>query len=98
MDPVPPALRDRLEVLELPGYTREEKLSISKQFLVPKQLEEHGLNNEKLAFDDSALAEVIDSYTREAGVRNLEREIANVIRAIAVLVAEGKAQPTETIT
>jgi ATP-dependent Lon protease len=98
MDPVPPALRDRLEVLELPGYTREEKLSISKQFLVPKQLEEHGLTAEKLAFDDAAVAEVIDSYTREAGVRNLEREIANVIRAIAVLVAEGKAQPAERVT
>ena len=98
MDPVPPALRDRLEVLELPGYTREEKLSISKQFLVPKQLEEHGLSGDKVAFDDSAIAEVIDSYTREAGVRNLEREIANVIRAIAVLVAEGKAQANEKVT
>ncbi len=98
LDPVPPALRDRLEVLELPGYTREEKLSISKQFLIPKQLSEHGLSNEKLVFEDAALAEVIDSYTREAGVRNLEREAANVIRAIAVLVAEGKAQPTETVT
>jgi ATP-dependent Lon protease len=98
MDPVPPALRDRLEVLELPGYTREEKLSISKQFLVPKQLEEHGLTNDRLAFDDAAVAEVIDSYTREAGVRNLEREIANVIRAVAVLVAEGKAQPQERVT
>src|SRR5450755_2037645 len=97
LDPVPPALRDRLEVLELPGYTREAKLSISKQFLIPKQLEEHGLSKEKLVFEDAALAEVIDSYTREAGVRNLEREAANVIRAIAVLVAEGKAQPTETV-
>ncbi|HTB57711.1 MAG TPA: endopeptidase La, partial [Polyangia bacterium] len=87
MDPIPPALRDRLEVLELPGYTREEKLNISKQFLIPKQLEEHGLSKEKLVFDDAALAEIIDSYTREAGVRNLEREAANVIRAIAVLVA-----------
>jgi ATP-dependent Lon protease len=98
MDPVPPALRDRLEVLELPGYTREEKLNISKQFLVPKQLEEHGLSGEKVKFDDAAVAEVIDSYTREAGVRNLERELANVIRAIAVLVAEGKAQPAERVT
>ena len=96
--PDPPALRDRLEVLELPGYTREEKLSIAKQFLVPKQLEEHGLHEERLAFDDAAVAEVIDSYTREAGVRNLEREIANVIRAVAVLVAEGKAQPAERVT
>ncbi|HZL18285.1 MAG TPA: endopeptidase La [Polyangia bacterium] len=98
LDPIPPALRDRLEVLELPGYTREEKLSISKQFLIPKQLSEHGLSSEKLVFEDAALSEIIDSYTREAGVRNLEREAANVIRAIAVLVAEGKAQPTEHVT
>jgi ATP-dependent Lon protease len=98
MDPVPPALRDRLEVLELPGYTREEKLNISKQFLVPKQLEEHGLGADKVVFEDAAVAEVIDSYTREAGVRNLERELANVIRAIAVLVAEGKAAPQERLT
>ena len=98
IDPIPPALRDRMEVLELPGYTREEKLAIAKQFLVPKQLEEHGLTDERLAFDDAAVAEVIDSYTREAGVRNLEREIASVIRAVAVQVAEGKAQPAERVT
>jgi ATP-dependent Lon protease len=98
MDPIPPALRDRLEVLELPGYTREEKLSICKQFLIPKQLEEHGLSKEKVIFEDGALAEIIDSYTREAGVRNLEREAANVIRAIAVLVAEGKAKEIEQVT
>jgi ATP-dependent Lon protease len=98
LDPVPPALRDRLEVLELPGYTREEKLNISRQFLIPKQLEEHGLSKDKIVFDDAAVAEVIDSYTREAGVRNLEREMANVIRAIAVLVAEGKSGDLERIT
>ena len=106
MDPIPPALRDRLEVLELPGYTREEKLNISKQFLVPKQLSEHGLDakpegedsGQRVVFEDAAVAEVIDSYTREAGVRNLERELANVIRAVAVLVAEGKAQPKEVVT
>jgi ATP-dependent Lon protease len=98
LDPVPPALRDRLEVLELPGYTREEKLNISRQFLIPKQLEEHGLSKEKVVFEDNAVAEVIDSYTREAGVRNLEREMANVIRAIAVMVAEGKAGELERIT
>src|SRR5580692_8012618 len=98
MDPIPPALRDRLEVLELPGYTREEKLNISKQFLIPKQLEEHGLTAGKVVFEDASGAEVIDSYTREAGVRNLEREVANVVRAIAVLVAENKAQPLETVT
>ncbi len=108
MDPIPPALRDRLEVLELPGYTREEKLNISKQFLIPKQLSEHGLDakpdgdgdggGQRVVFEDTAVAEVIDSYTREAGVRNLERELANVIRAVAVLVAEGKAQPKEVVT
>ncbi len=98
LDPVPPALRDRLEVLEIPGYTREEKLNIAKQFLIKKQVEEHGLTDERLVFDDAAVGEIIDSYTREAGVRNLEREIANVIRAVAVLVAEGKATEKETVT
>jgi ATP-dependent Lon protease len=98
LDPVPPALRDRLEVLEIPGYTREEKLNIAKQFLMKKQVEEHGLTEARLVFDDDAVGEIIDSYTREAGVRNLEREVANVIRAVAVLVAEGKAQEKETVT
>jgi ATP-dependent Lon protease len=98
MDPIPPALRDRLEVLEIPGYTREEKLNISKQFLIKKQLEEHGLNGERVQFEDPAVAEVIDSYTREAGVRNLERELASVVRAVAVLVAEDKAKEKEVIT
>jgi ATP-dependent Lon protease len=98
LDPVPPALRDRLEVLEIPGYTREEKLNISKQFLIKKQLEEHGLNGERVTFEDPAVAEVIDSYTREAGVRNLERELASVVRAVAVLVAEEKAKEKEIIT
>ena len=89
MDPVPPALRDRLEILELPGYTRDEKMQIATHFLVPKQLDEHGLKTDQLSFSDDALEEIIDSYTREAGVRNLEREIANVIRGCAVKVAEG---------
>ena len=97
MDPIPPALRDRLEVLEIPGYTREEKLNISKQFLIKKQLEEHGLGGERVIFEDAAVAEVIDSYTREAGVRNLERELASVVRAVAVLVAEDKAKEKEVI-
>jgi ATP-dependent Lon protease len=98
LDPIPPALRDRLEVLEIPGYTREEKLNISKQFLIKKQLEEHGLTPERVGFEDAAVAEVIDSYTREAGVRNLERELASVVRAVAVLVAEDKAKDREVIT
>jgi ATP-dependent Lon protease len=91
LDPIPPALRDRLEVLELPGYTRDEKRSIAKQFLIPKQLQEHGISAEQLELTESAVGEIIDSYTREAGVRNLEREVANVCRGVAVKVAEGSA-------
>lgn len=102
MDPVPAALKDRLEILEIPGYTRDEKMAIAKEFLVPKELEEHGLKPEELQFTDGAIREIIDSYTREAGVRNLEREVANVIRGCAVKVAEGKAEeglpPVDTET
>ena len=98
MDPVPPALRDRLEILELPGYTRDEKMQIAKRFLVPKQLEEHGLNEDLLTFQDDSLAEIIESHTREAGVRNLEREVANVIRGCAVKVAEGQEDALAPIT
>src|SRR6186997_1658649 len=93
MDPIPPALRDRLEVLELPGYTREEKLSISKQFLIPKQLEEHGLTEERLEITNEAIEEIIEHYTREAGVRSLERQVSSVIRGVAVKVAEGDHTP-----
>jgi len=92
LDPIPPALKDRLELLELPGYTRQEKLAIARRFLVPKQIGEHGLEEAGVTIDftDEALQELIDSYTREAGVRNLEREISAVIRAIAVRVVEGE--------
>lgn len=89
LDPVPPALKDRMEVLELPGYTEEEKLMIAKQFLIPKERSEHGLNEELIEFQDDALKVVIRSYTREAGVRNLERQIATICRAVAKDVAEG---------
>jgi ATP-dependent Lon protease len=89
IDPVPAALKDRLEILELPGYTRDEKRNIARQFLVPKQLEEHGLKNEQIEVTDEAVAEIIDGYTREAGVRNLEREVGSVARGVAVKVAEG---------
>jgi ATP-dependent Lon protease len=85
---IPPALQDRMEVLELPGYTEEEKLMIAKDFLIPKQLEEHGLQVEQLHFDDRALGVMIGSYTREAGVRNLEREIAAVCRGVAKEIVE----------
>jgi ATP-dependent Lon protease len=92
LDPIPPALRDRMEVLELPGYTEEEKVMISKQFLIPKERFEHGLNEDLIAFEDEALKIVIRSYTRESGVRNLEREIAAICRAVAKLVAEGDTE------
>jgi ATP-dependent Lon protease len=94
MDPVPPALKDRMEVLELPGYTEEEKLMIAKEFLIPKQLAEHGLSADLVGFDDEAVSVIIRSYTREAGVRNMEREIAAVCRAVAQEVAEGKTEKT----
>jgi ATP-dependent Lon protease len=89
LDPIPPALKDRMEVLELPGYTEEEKLMIAKQFLIPKERFEHGLNEDLIEFQDDALKVVIKSYTRESGVRNLEREIATICRAVARDVAEG---------
>jgi ATP-dependent Lon protease len=97
LDPIPPALRDRLEIIELPGYTREEKRNIARQFLIPKQLEEHGISKTQLEFADDAVEEIVDAYTREAGVRNLEREVANVCRGVAVKVAEGKLDK-ESIT
>lgn len=97
LDPIPPALKDRMEVLELPGYTEEEKVMIAKDFLIPKQLEEHGLTDNLLGFDDEALKVIVRSYTREAGVRNLEREVATVCRAVAREVAEGKADKTMVV-
>jgi ATP-dependent Lon protease len=87
---IPEALRDRLEIIEVPGYTRNEKLGIAKQFLVPKQLREHGLTEERLRFSDEGLECIVDAYTREAGVRGLEREIAAICRAMTVKLADGK--------
>src|SRR5690606_1315987 len=90
---IPPALRDRMEIIEIPGYTRREKLDISRVHLVPKQLEEHGIKPEQLRLEPASMEAVIDHYTREAGVRNLERQLASVIRGVAVKVAEGEAGP-----
>jgi ATP-dependent Lon protease len=88
LETIPPALLDRMEVLEIPGYTRDEKLEIAKRHLVPKQIAEHGLDERQISFDEESLTVIIEQYTREAGVRNLEREVANVIRGVAVKVAE----------
>ncbi|MBN2107967.1 MAG: endopeptidase La [Deltaproteobacteria bacterium] len=89
IDVIPAALRDRLEVLELPGYTELEKLHIARAFLVQRQLAEHGLTEDNLTISDDAIRLVIQEYTREAGVRNLEREIAAIFRGVARKVAEG---------
>ena len=91
---IPPALRDRMEVLELPGYTQEDKLRIARTFLFPKQLDAHGLGPEHLEMTDEAIMAVIRDHTREAGVRNLERELASVCRAVARKVAEGESEVT----
>ncbi|MGD9874220.1 MAG: endopeptidase La [Kiritimatiellia bacterium] len=92
IDTVPPPLRDRMEVLELSGYTINEKLHIAQKFLIKKEMAAHGLKAGQIAFEKSALELIIDGYTREAGVRNLEREVANVCRKVARSVAEGKKE------
>lgn len=89
---IPAPLRDRMEIIELPGYTFEEKLSIAKQHLIPKQISEHGITDKQIEFQDDAVLKIAESYTREAGVRNLEREVASVCRSVAVEVAEGRSQ------
>jgi ATP-dependent Lon protease len=90
LDSIPPPMRDRMEILELSGYTDEEKLAIANRFLIPKQVKAHGLANEPLEWTDDGLTFLIRNYTREAGVRNLEREIATAARKIATRKAEGK--------
>jgi ATP-dependent Lon protease len=90
LDPIQPAFRDRMEILNLPGYTEEEKLQIALQHLVPKQVKEHALSEKRIVFTQGAIKKIISLYTREAGVRNLEREIAAVCRKVARKVAEGK--------
>ena len=92
MHTIPPALQDRMEVLRLHGYTEQEKVEIAKQFLVRKQMEQAGLTEKNMKFTDDAITSLIRSYTREAGVRNLEREIGNVCRKVArKVVKEGES-------
>jgi len=90
LDPIPPALLDRMEVLELPGYTDAEKLLIAKRYLVPKQREANGLKAGHISFSDAAIKNVISEHTQEAGLRNLEREIGSICRKVAREIAEGK--------
>ena len=97
LDTIPGPLRDRMEIIELPGYTQEEKLEIARRYLVKRQLKANGLTEEQTRIDDDALREIIASYTREAGVRNLEREIGSVLRNVAVRITEGKA-PAVSVT
>ncbi|MEZ4374552.1 MAG: endopeptidase La [Polyangiaceae bacterium] len=87
---IPEALKDRLEVIEVPGYPRSDKIHIAREFLVPKQLNEHGLTQEQIEFTTEGIEILIDAYTREAGVRNLERQVASICRDIAVRLAEGE--------
>ena len=92
LETIPPPLRDRMEIIELVGYTASEKLKIAKRFLLPRQRKEHGLNAKQIKFSDGAVKLLIDSYTREAGLRNLEREIGTMCRHAAGQVAEGLAE------
>ena len=94
LEPVPPALKDRMEVIELAGYTEEDKLEIAKRHLIPKQIKENGLTEDQIALVDDAILSIARSYTHEAGVRNLEREIGSVCRKVARAVTEGKTEKT----
>lgn len=98
LDPIPSALRDRMEVINLAGYTEEEKLEIAKRYLVPRQTSENGLKPKHISFDDESISEIIAKYTREAGLRNLEREIGKVCRKVARKVAEGNNRLTKITT
>lgn len=92
LDTIPPALRDRMEVLKLHGYTEDEKIKIANRYLIPRQRQEHGLKARQISFARGAIQGIISNYTREAGLRNLEREIAAVCRAVASKIAEGESQ------
>ncbi|HXX33205.1 MAG TPA: endopeptidase La, partial [Thermodesulfobacteriota bacterium] len=97
-DPIPSALKDRMEVINLPGYTDLEKLKIAQTFLLPRQMEENGISPKMLEISDKAILQIISQYTQEAGLRNLERELASVCRKVARKVAEGKKEKTKINT
>jgi ATP-dependent Lon protease len=92
LDTIPPALRDRMEVLMLHGYTLDEKVKIANRYLIPRQREEHGIKAKQIKFNQGAIKQIITGYTREAGLRNLEREIANVCRGVASKIVSGKVK------
>ena len=94
LDPIPAPLRDRMEVVHLAGYTQQEKIEIGKRFLIPKQMTNHGLKAKHISITDEAMVELVQAYTHEAGVRNLERELANIMRKVARSVAEGRKRKT----
>jgi ATP-dependent Lon protease len=97
-DPIPSALKDRMEVINLPGYTDLEKLKIARTFLLPRQMDENGISPKVLEISDKAILQIISQYTQEAGLRNLERELASICRKVARKVAEGKKEETKIST
>jgi len=92
LDTIPAPLKDRMEIINISGYTQEEKTEIAKKYLIPKQIKENGLNEEQISINDEAIHKIIDQYTRESGVRNLERQVAGVCRGVAAKVAKGEIE------
>ena len=98
LDQIPGPLRDRMEVINLSGYTQEEKVVISKKYIIPKQMDENGISDKHIAFTDDGVASVIKGYTSEAGLRNLERKIGAICRKVAMKIAKGEAEQTHIMT